>query len=178
MTQVVTVSALGGLGACAGADDRQVALLEALLARHDSATLALEDWCRGQGIADPRVVAQVIHGNSAEPQGLREQLGVHIDEALRLRQVRLTCGKLTLSRASNWYVPSRLTPQMNAALESTTSPFGKIAAPLRFRREMIESRRGTAPDCPQDTKLFQRALLRLPGGQPLALVAECYLLGG
>jgi len=177
MTQVVTVSALAGLSACAGAEDQQVASLEALLARHDSATLALEDWCRGQGIADPRVVAHVIPGTTVEPEGLRQALGVSAQEVLRVRQVRLACGELTLSRASNWYVPARLTPEMNATLDSTTSPFGKVAAPLGFRRELIESWRGGAPECPAGTRLFQRAMLRLPDGQPLARVAECYVLG-
>jgi chorismate-pyruvate lyase len=178
MSQIVAASALTGLGACASSPDDRVARLEALLARHDSATLALEDWCRSQGIADPTVVAYPVdRGAIEEPYGLRNQLQVSAGETVRVRHVRLACGEITLSRASNWYVPARLTPAMNDTLDNGTTPFGKVAAPLGFHRETIESHRAGGPQCPAGTQLFQRALLRLPDGQPLALVTECYLLG-
>ena len=177
-TKLVAAVAVTGLAACATASERAVARLEALLARHDSATQALEDWCRGEGIADPRVVAQPMAGGMVrEPEDLRERLGVGPNEPVRLRHVRLTCGELTLSQAYNWFVPSRLTPEMNAVLASTTTPFGKVAAPLQFRRELIETRRGVFPSCPAESRLFQRALLRLPDRRALALVEECYVAG-
>jgi chorismate-pyruvate lyase len=179
MTRIVAATALTGLTACASTSESGVAQLEALLRQHDSATLALEDWCRSQAIADPTVVAYPIAGAMVrEPEDLRERLGVGPDEPVNLRRVRLACGELTLSQASNWFVPARLTADMNAALASTTTPFGKIAAPLQFRRELIDSRRGGGPGCPPETSLFQRALLRLPDGPPLALVEECYVAEG
>lgn len=178
MSQIAAASALAGLGACSTAPDERVAELEALLSCHDSATLALEDWCRSQGITDPTVVAYPVAGTAIdEPDGLRCLLGVSAEEPVRIRHVRLACGEVTLSRAFNWYVPARLTAAMNDALDNGTTPFGKVAAPLGFHRETIESRRGGGPQCPAGTQLFQRAMLRLPDGQPLALVTECYLLG-
>lgn len=178
MTRIVAASAVTGLSACATAGETEVARLEALLAHHDSATLALEDWCRAQGLADPRVIAHPVVGAMArEPEDLREKLGVGPDEVVKLRQVRLACGDLTLSRAFNWFVPARLTPEMNETLASTTTPFGKVAAPLKFRRELLASQRGSGPGCPAETRLFQRALLRLPDSKGLALVEECYVLG-
>ena len=172
----VVVAALASLVACTAAGESGVARLEALLAQHDSATLALEDWCRSQGIADPRVVAYPVLGSTVRaPDDLRERLGVSASEPLGLRHVRLACGELTLSYAANWYVPGRLTPAMNAALANTTTPFGKVAAPLNFRRERIASNQGSGPGCPAETRLFQRALLRLPDGRALALVEECYV---
>jgi chorismate-pyruvate lyase len=105
---------------------------------------------------------------------LRETLGIPGDEPVRLRHVRLACGAKVLSEATNWYVPARLTPAMNAALDSGTVPFGKVAAPLGFRRERLEARRGALPGCPRTTILSHRARLVLPDGQPLALVTECY----
>jgi hypothetical protein len=35
-----------------------------------------------------------------------------------------------LSEADNWYVPSRLTPEMNRALETTGTPFGRVIQSL------------------------------------------------
>jgi chorismate-pyruvate lyase len=174
--RLVAVAALASLTACTTASESGVARLEALLAQHDSATLALEDWCRSQGIANPRVVAYPVAGSRVRaPDDLRERLRVSASEPLGLRHVRLACGKLTLSHAVNWYVPGRMTPAMNATLASTSTPFGKVVAPLGFHRERIASHRGSSPGCPAGTRLFQRALLRLPDGRALALVEECYV---
>jgi hypothetical protein len=96
------------------------------------------------------------------------------DGPIGYRHVRLSCGDVVLSEAHNWYLPGRLTPAMNAALAASDTPFGKVAAPLHFTRRPLDSRRGRAPACPADTVLSHRALLRLPDGQPLALVVECY----
>lgn len=147
-----------------------------MLASHDSATAALEQWCEQQGLANPaRVIAEQVPGQLLEEPGdLRSLLAIPASEPLGSRHVRLTCGDRLLSQAQNWYVPSRLTPEMNAVLASSTTPFGKVAAPLGFRRELIETRRGAGSDCPAGTVLFQRAVLRLPDGRPLAHVLECY----
>lgn len=90
------------------------------------------------------------------------------------RHVRLSCGEQVLSEAHNWYVPARLTPQMNDLLARTDTPFGQVAAPMGFRRERLSSKRGALPGCPAATILSHRALLRLPDGQALAYVLECY----
>lgn len=179
MANGVAATAVASLSACAAASERGIARLEALLSRHDSATLALEDWCRSQGIADPRIAAYPAVGAAPpEPEDLRERLGVGPNEPVRLRHVRLTCGELTLSQALNWFVPARLTPEMNTKLATTATPFGRVAAPLRFRRELIASQRGGGPGCPAETSLYQRAMLRLPDGRGLALVEECYVAEG
>lgn len=176
MNRILPTAALAGLTACAVQPTLPVDGLERMLASHDSATAALEQWCVQQGLANPaRVIAEQAPGQLVEdPANLRRLLGIAADEPLGRRHVRLTCGDRLLSQAQNWYVPARLTPEMNDVLASTTTPFGKVAAPLGFRRELIESRRGAGPDCPAGTVLFQRAVLRLPDGQPLAHVLECY----
>lgn len=176
MNRILPSAALAGLSACAVQPAAPVDGLERMLASHDSATAALEQWCEQQGLASPaRVIAQQAPGQLVgEPADLRELLDVAADETLGSRHVRLTCGGRLLSQAQNWYVPARLTPEMNATLAGTTTPFGKVAAPLGFRRELIETRRGAGPDCPVGTVLFQRAILRLPDGRPLAHVLECY----
>lgn len=176
MNRVLPSIALAGLSACAIQPSAPVDGLERMLASHDSATAALEQWCEQQGLANPaKVVAEQAPGQLvAEPADLRQLLAVGTGEVLGSRHVRLTCGGRLLSQAQNWYVPARLTAEMNAQLASTTTPFGKVAAPLGFRRELIETRRGAGPDCPAGTILFQRAVLRLPDGRPLAHVLECY----
>lgn len=176
MKRILPSAALAGLSACAIQPAAPVEGLERILASHDSATAALEQWCEQQGLANPaKVIAEQAPGELVrQPADLRSLLGIGADEPLGSRHVRLTCGGRLLSQAQNWYVPARLTPEMNAVLASTTTPFGKVAAPLGFRRELIESRRGAGPDCPAGTVLFQRAVLRLPDGRPLAHVLECY----
>ena len=42
-----------------------------------------------------------------------------------------------LSIADNWYVPARLTPEMNQLLESGETPFGKVVRPLHPHRETL-----------------------------------------
>jgi hypothetical protein len=53
--------------------------------------------------------------------------------------VQLACGDHVLSEADNWYVPSRLTPEMNRLLETTDEPFGKVVRPLDFQRRTLSA---------------------------------------
>lgn len=149
---------------------------EATLARHDSATLALEEWCAAQRIADPAVIRarnQAVPGQRAS-RVVRRLLDTGPGERVELRKVHLSCGEAVLSVAWNWYVPARLTPAMNAALHSTDTPFGKVVAPLRFRREPLSTVAGPAENCPAGTISTHRARLVLPDGRPLAYLIECY----
>jgi len=165
-------------GACA---PPRLGQFEATLARHDSATAALEDWCAARRIAPEARVAATTLADASAPGGApgaaaaaRRRLGAGPGEPLGYRHVRLDCGGTALSEAYNWFVPARLTSDMNRALATTRLPFGKVTAPLGYRRERIESRRGAAEGCPAGTVLSHRALLRLPDGRALALVVECY----
>jgi chorismate-pyruvate lyase len=108
------------------------------------------------------------------PAATRELLDIDGNQSVEYRHVRLACGDRVLSVAHNWYVPSRLTPEMNRTLEASDTPFGRVVAPLGFTRKRLASRRGAAEDCPMDTVLSHRALLELPDGRPLSLVVECY----
>lgn len=156
---------------------------EAMLARHDSATAALEQWCERRGIADPPIVrARRIGATSNDPpRSMRRRLNVARGEQIALRHVRLACGTTVLSVAWNWYVPARLTPTMRETLRTTDTPFGKVVARLSFRREALATIAGRAENCPRGTISTHRARLILPDGKPLAYVIECYTaanLGG
>lgn len=148
---------------------------EATLAAQDSATAALEQWCAERGIAVPaRILAQPAGGAAEPSQESLDLLEAKPNVPVGYRHVRLTCGGQVLSDAHNWYMPSRLTTEMNHALETSDAPFGKVVSPLGFTRERLGGERGASRDCPGDTILSHRALLRLPDGRPISLVIECY----
>ncbi len=155
---------------------------EAELLSHDSATQALTNWCERRGIADVAAIraVPVAAGHAAGEAAIRTELAAADDAPLGYRHVRLVCGDTVLSEAHNWFVPERLTPAMNRTLETTDTPFGVVAGALGFTRTRLDSARAPFPpqgalrQCPVDTVLSRRALLRLPVGRPLALLVECY----
>jgi chorismate-pyruvate lyase len=121
-----------------------LALLQTLnadLLSHDSATQTLERWCGDHRLAAPaKIVAERVQGIEQAPTSeQRADLKVDPSEQVRYRRVRLRCGALVVSEADNWYVPSRLTPQMNDLLESTDTPFGKVVLPLHFQRHTLSA---------------------------------------
>lgn len=172
------LSSLLLVAALAGCASPQASLngFEATLARQDSATAALGEWCAANDIAaPPMIVAHPASGDPApEPADARALLAVSPDETLGYRHVRLTCGDSVLSEADNWYVRSRLTPAMNATLDSTQTPFGRAVAALNFTRKRLAAERGAAQGCPAGTILSHRALLIAEDGRPISLVLECY----
>lgn len=170
--RLVTALALV-LGGCASPG---LADFRATLARQPSATAALGEWCQARGIADPPTIAAwpVVGDEVAADPDVLAALGVQASEPLGYRHVRLACGDTVLSDARNWYVPARLRPEMNAALRQTSVPFGRVVAPLGFRRERLGERRGALPGCPAGTILSHRGVLRLPDGRAIAWVQECY----
>ena len=116
-----------------------LALIETLnadLLASRSATTTLEAWCGAHGMASPVTLrAQLDRGADKQPTAeQRSRLGVGPDEPVRYRSVHLACGSHVLSVADNWYVPSRLTPEMNRALETTDTSFGRVVAPLKPTR--------------------------------------------
>jgi len=177
---VASRAALIGLLALAGCASRQdTALLDRFagtLAAQDSATAALGQWCAARHIAEPAVIRAlpVVGETTVAPAVVRSLLDPKPGGSIGYRHVRLACGNTVLSEAHNWFVPSRLTPEMNARLANTDAPFGAVASPLRFTRERLGSVRGAAPGCGAGTILSHRALLRLPDGRPLAYLIECY----
>ena len=154
------------------------ALLDAFNARllaGPTATGVLNQWCTEHGVTDKvraERVAGGLHFASAEQ---RARLKVGPDEPLGYRRVRLSCGGHVLSEAENWYVPSRLTPEINALLDGGDTPFGAAIAPLRPSRKNLAAERlwqgtGTVPD----DVLRHRALVFDGTGRPLAEVVETY----
>jgi hypothetical protein len=188
-----------------GADDSKgfVARLEALallqtlnaeLLANNSATLTLEHWCDAHHLASPpRIVAERVPDvdQPATPEQ-RQELGVTPTQPVRYRRVRPLCGALVLSEADNWYVPGRLTAEMNRLLDTTDTPFGRVVQPLHFQRHTLSSKvlwlplpegwemnanaaTDSAAAQPLPGKLLEhRAVLTLPDGTPFSEVVETY----
>jgi chorismate-pyruvate lyase len=171
--------------------------LNAELLSHDSATSTLEHWCAEHRLAVPaRVIAiRVTDIDKPASSEQRRELHVPASEPLRFRRVRLACGGVVLSEADNWYVPSRLTADMNSQLESSDTPFGKVVAPLRFQRHTLSAELlwhplpdgwdmgSTEPpaakgvlEIPAEV-LEHRAVLSLPDGTPISELVERYTSG-
>jgi hypothetical protein len=146
---------------------------EILAAR--SATLVLVKWCLDHGLsggAEAKIIAQAVKGAdkpiSAEQ---RQRLQISADEPVRFRHVRLTCGEKTLSEADNWYVPSRLTAEMNRQLDETDTPFGKVVRPLEpYRQTFFAEMR---PDL-ADALFEHKAVLFSKDHLPFSEVDELY----
>lgn len=152
--------------------------LETELLSTRSATATLETWCRDHRMADPaRVVAHVIAGASKVPdRGQLERLHAGGAREVKYRLVQLQCGTHVLSEADNWYVPDRLTAEMNRLLDTTDTPFGRAVAPLEPHRETIAVRLlWTDSTQPAPDVLFEhRAVLYTRGGEPFSEVDERY----
>jgi chorismate-pyruvate lyase len=168
--------------------------LNAELLSHDSATATLERWCDSHRLATPpRIVALRAPGAEQPPSAeQRRELGASADEPVRYRHVKLMCGTLLLSEADNWYLPDRLTPQMNQQLDSSDTPFGRVVQALHFQRHTISAQllwwplpegwemnpAAAAPAAgelrPPAAVLQHRALLTLPDGTPFSEVVETY----
>jgi hypothetical protein len=104
-----------------------------------SATLTLERWCGEHGLggtSDPKIVASLA-GIEPKPPTTeqRHRLGIGPEVEVKYRHVQLFCGDQILSEADNWYVPSRLTAEMNRLLETSATPFGKVVMDLKPYRQ-------------------------------------------
>lgn len=148
-----------------------------LLAGH-SATDILEAWCAERGLSRLPLVARRIGGaDRTLATGHRERFTLRPGESLRYRRVRLSCGPHTLSQADNWYVPARLTPEMNRLLDGTRLPFGRVVHPLSPQRRNFDLRMlwpGGQPEV-GDPLFAIEAVLSTPDGLPFCEVHETYL---
>lgn len=107
-----------------------------LLAAH-TATEVLGKWCADHKLAsDPTVHARRITGieKPVSPEQ-RQRLQIGPSEEVAYRHVELTCGGRVLAEADNWYVPSRVGPEINRILATTDTPFGRAVQNLKPIRE-------------------------------------------
>jgi hypothetical protein len=170
--------------------------LNADLLASRSATATLEKWCGDHHMAPAaKIVARRADGDDrAASAETRKNLSVGPEEPLRFRRVQLVCGDHVMSEAENWYVPARLTSEMNQSLSQSDTPFGKVVGPLQPSRRTIDAKLRWSPLPPgwemrespasepgkaQDLAvphalLEHRALVVSRDNQPIAEVDEVY----
>lgn len=114
--------------------------LNATLLASKSATQTLQKWCDDHHIASPAKIRAVrdAHVFKTASEEIRHILKVSNDEKIGYRSVQLFCGEYVLSEADNWYVPSRLTEEMNELLNNSETPFGLAVQSLNFHRRTDE----------------------------------------
>ena len=168
--------------------------LNAELLSHDSATLTLDRWCAAHRLATPaKITAERVRDiDKVATAEQRELLGVSATESVKYRRVRLRCGERVLSEADNWYVPARLTPEMNQALDSSDIAFGRAVQALQYQRRTLSATLLWSPlpdgwemsasarmessrtlEIPPQV-LQHKAVLTMPDGTPFSHVIETY----
>jgi hypothetical protein len=129
----------------------------------ETATRVLERWCGTPILA--QLAAIPARAPSADQ---RSRLKVGANDLLASRHVGLMAGAEVLSDASLWYVPARLTPEMNALLADGATPFGAVIGALGPTRHTLSCR------SLEDETLAVRALVLCRDGVPLAEAEERY----
>ncbi len=144
--------------------------LRADLLASTSATQVLTNYCTTLHLASPPVIRALRDDLVLPaPPEVRALLGAGPNDAVRHRRVRLACGAHVLSNADNWYLPARLTPEMNRLLDETQTPFGTAVRGLDFHRRTLEA---AAPD--GDAILRIKAVLLTKDEKPFSVVIENY----
>lgn len=154
-----------------------------------SATATLESWCAAHRLAEPaKIVARPLAG-AGQPPSAEQRKRLQVDEAERVvhRRVQLLCGDKVLSEADNWYVPGRLTAEMNRVLETTDTPFGRAVRDLGFHRQTFAAEllwspvtapaaapAGSGPLAVPQALFAHRALLYTRENVPFSEVHEIY----
>jgi len=140
---------------------------EARILAGESASAVLNDWCAAHGL--PALRAGLAAGAAKAPsRAARAALATAPGEAVRYRRVTLACGTTAVSEADNWYLPDKLTPDMNRRLDSTDAPFGLVVRPLSFSRRTVATKTLRAGG------LEIRAVLVTGAGIPFSYVVEDY----
>ncbi|HEX8763207.1 MAG TPA: hypothetical protein VF733_05660 [Candidatus Saccharimonadales bacterium] len=175
-------------------------LLHARLLVTRSATRTLEDWCRENNLTDDPTVTVIQQFGTTKPPTAQTLANLQAAPSeIAYRYVSLCSDGQVLATADNWFVPSRLSGYMNAQLKTTT-PFGKVIAPLRPFRIVLNTRdlwsvlpegwhrltldelgewarSQPAPLYRPTTKLFsQETLLIQEKGTPLSIVHEYFAM--
>lgn len=105
-----------------------------------SATQVLTEHCSQLKLASPPLIRAVRQSEvDLKPSvHTRALLRVSSSQSIRYRRVQLLCGDHLLSEADNWYVPDRLSADMNRTLDTTQAPFGTVVRPLDFHRRTLQ----------------------------------------
>jgi chorismate-pyruvate lyase len=177
LAALLSSAAIAARGQSADAFRLAATLNDSLLASR-SATQVLSAWCGDQHLsADPTILAHRVIGIDKPANAeQRQRLRVGPEERVSFRHVRLQCGTRVLSEADNWYVPARLTAEMNRTLDTTDTSFGTVVRPLEPTRETLSVTMfwTRAADAAPAELFAHRAVLYTRDHVPFSEVYEVY----
>jgi hypothetical protein len=170
-----------------------LALLQSLnadLLSHDSATATLTRWCADLRLApEAKIIALQEPGDVPPDAQVLQALKAGPDTPIHHRRVKLACGDRVLSEADNWYLPGKLTAEMNHTLDTTTTPFGAAVKGLNFQRRTLSASllfnplpAGWDPSPPPTAaevmtvphQVIQHRAVLTAAGEPFSYVIETY----
>ncbi|MPR07682.1 hypothetical protein [Microvirga tunisiensis] len=168
-----------------------VCALSTRLIASATATDTLVAWCEEYGLSHGPITVDVRQrfAPAVVPDEVMAALGPATPEIVHYRQVWLKRGSLALAAAENWFVPQRLTADMNQILNQTDIPFGTVIAPLHpVRRTLVANAGPLADDLVEDPAWFSgsahqphpeiilehKAMILTGSGTSLALVNEFF----
>ena len=137
-----------------------------------TATETLLAWCDEHGLSEGPITVEIRQrfAPALVPDEVLPALEPGPGDGIHYRQVRLMRGSLPLAAAENWFVPQRLTADMNEALNRTNVPFGHVIAPLQPLRRTL----AVNPQPHAEIILVHSAVILSRLGTALALVKESY----
>jgi hypothetical protein len=137
-----------------------------------TATDTLLFWCHEYGLSHGPITVEVrqFFAPAVVPDDVLPVLKLDPGDTIHYRQVQLMRGSLPLAAAENWYVPQRLSADMNDALIATNFPFGSVIAPLRPLRHTLAA--NLQPYA--EVILVHSAAILSQSGTVLAFVKESY----
>jgi hypothetical protein len=137
-----------------------------------TATDTLLAWCDEHGLSAGPITVEIrqCFAPAVVPDEVLPALELDPGDTIHYRQVRLMRGALPLAAAENWFVPQRLTANMNEALTGTNVPFGRVIAPLQPSRRTL----AVHPQPHAEIILHHSAVILSKPGTALAFVKESY----
>jgi hypothetical protein len=148
--------------------------LSARLIAGATATQTLLAWCDEHSLSEGPITVAIrqCFSPAVVPGDVLPALRLDPGEGISCRHVRLMRGSLPLAAAENWFVPQRLTADMNEALIRTDVPFGRVVAPLRPLRRTLAAHLPSY----SEIVLVHKAVILSSAGAALAYVKETYSL--
>jgi hypothetical protein len=113
--------------------------VELLTSESEKETLAR--WCVSHRlVSNPQIaIERVLDAEELPTAAQRTMLDTSAKESVRHRKVRVFCGSAVLLEADDWYLPSRVSPQVNALIESTELPLERAVQIAYFRRRTLSA---------------------------------------
>jgi hypothetical protein len=108
---------------------------------NDNKKQTLERWCMSHRlVSNPQIaIERVLDVEELPTEAQRKTLATSAKQPVRHRKVRVLCGSAVLLEADDWYLPSRVSPQVSALIDGTDLPFETAVQIAHFRRRILSA---------------------------------------